>query len=170
MFLNWTEYCQDHQAEPHEEQQQQDEVLEEQVWREPAVAMLSVLQVLVHTVHQAVGPGAVTQLSAGFVDLERVTHSYAPHLHGRRTQWISVTKLLKVTNTAFHSDTTSDWWLPMVTASSNWSGIKCQHVMHTQWVATVQHKNSLFKRICTIFTELFWTVETNMFIFILTWV
>lgn len=100
MFLNWTEYCQDHQAETHEEQQ--DEVSEEQVWRETAGATLSVLQVLVHTVHQAVGPGAVTQLSAGFVDLERVTHSYAPHLHGRRTQWISVRKLLKVTPSGKH--------------------------------------------------------------------
>lgn len=108
MFLNRTEYCQDRQAEAHE--QQQDEGSEEQAPREPATgATLSVLQVLVHTVHQAVGPGAVTQLSAGLVDLEGVTHSYAPHLHGRR---ISATQRLQRANTALRPDTTSDWWLP----------------------------------------------------------
>lgn len=137
MFLNRTEYCQDHQAETHEEQQ--DEVSGEQVWREPAGATLSVLQVLVHTVHQAVGPGAVTQLSSGFVNLERVTHSYAPDLRRRRTQYQSESswRWLHLADTVLHSDTTSDWWLPMVTAPSYWSGIKCQHVMHTQWVATL---------------------------------
>lgn len=92
MCLNLTEHCHEHQADTHEEQQ--DEVSGEQLWREPFRATLSVLQVLLHTVHQTVGLGAVTQLSAGFVNLERVADSYAPHLHERRIHCISVTELL----------------------------------------------------------------------------
>lgn len=46
----------------------------------PAGAMRSRPQVMFHTIHQVVGSGAVTQLSASFANLEGVVHSYAPHL------------------------------------------------------------------------------------------
>lgn len=50
----------------------------------PAGVMRSGLEVLLHAVHQVVGPGTVAQLPTGFVNLESVVHSYAPHL-----QWIT---------------------------------------------------------------------------------
>lgn len=56
--------------------------------------------------------------------------SQKPHL---KVTW----RWLHLADTVLHSDVTSDWWLPMVTAPSYWSGIKCQHVMHTQWIATL---------------------------------
>lgn len=164
VFLNWTEYCQDHQAETHEEQQ--DEVLEEEVWREPVGAMLSVLQVLVHAVYQAVGPGAVTQLSAGFVDLEGVTHSYAPHLHGRRTQSTSVTKLLKVTSSgkqcyALMQPDGCLWLLHLLTGQG-WT-VGMWHT-HTQVKILFSHLLELFfqnyleqvRQICLYFSWLYW--------------
>lgn len=150
VFLNRTEYCQDHQAETHEEQQ--DEVLEEEVWREPVGAMLSVLQVLVHAVHQAVGPGAVTQLSAGFVNLEGVTHSYAPHLHGRGTQSTSVTTLLKVT-----------LWCNQMVAYGY-----CIFLLVRDKLSACDTHTHTSKNSWTIFPKLSWTGETIVFIFLLT--
>lgn len=45
--------------------------------------MLSALQVVLHTVYQAVGLRRVAQLSTGLVNLEGLVNSYASHLHWR---------------------------------------------------------------------------------------